>query len=368
MRKVKVGVVGCGNISQIYLDDMTKIFRILQVVSVADIDMAKAQAKAAVYPGVRACTVGEMLKDKEIEIVVNITIPKAHTEVAMAAVGAGKSVYNEKPMTITREEGKKLLELAKKKKVLVGGAPDTFMGGGLQTCRKLIDDGWIGKPIGATAFMMSHGPDHWHPDPEFLYKVGAGPMMDMGPYYLTALVNLIGPVKRVTSSAHITFPERMITSQPKYGTMMKVEVPTYVAGVMDFENGAVGTIIMTFDVWAANLPRIEIYGTEGSLSVPDPNNFKGPVRFKKPGMEDWKEVPLSHGYFEQSRGIGVADMAYALQSGREHRANGNLCYHVLDVMHAFHDASREGKHVMVQSTVKRPKPLPLGLANGELDR
>jgi predicted dehydrogenase len=260
-----------------------------------------------------------------------------------------------------------LLGAARDKGLLIGCAPDTFLGGGLQTCRKLIDDGWIGEPIAATAFMMCRGHENWHPDPEFYYQAGGGPMFDMGPYYLTALIHLIGPVGRVTGSAQITFPERIITSQPKYGTKIKVDVPTHVAGVMDFANGAVGTIITSFDVWAARLPRIEIYGTEGSLAVPDPNGFGGPVLVRRAGASEWGGVPLTHRYTKQSRGIGVADMAYALRSGRPHRANGDLAYHVLDIMHAFSHASQEGRHVELTSACGRPEPLPLGLAEGTLD-
>ncbi len=192
-------------------------------------------------------------------------------------------------------------------------------------------------------------------------------MFDMGPYYITALVNLMGPAKRVTGSARITFPERLITSQPKFGTVIKVETPTHLAGVVDFANGAVATVMMSFDVWAANLPCIEIYGTEGSLSVPDPNTFGGPVRVRRAGAQEWTEVPLSHGYAVNARGIGLADMAYGIRNGRAHRANGNLAYHVLDIMHAFNDASRESRHVMLESTCERPAPLPLGLREGVLD-
>jgi len=309
----------------------------------------------------------ELLADPEIEIVINLTIPKAHAEVALAALQAGKSVHNEKPLAIERAQAHQLLALAREEGLRVGCAPDTFLGGGIQTCRKLIDDGWIGEPIAATAFMTCHGHESWHPDPEFYYKVGGGPMFDMGPYYLTALVNLIGPVRRVTGSARITFPERLVTSQPKHGTRIEVDVPTHVAGVLDFANGAVGTIITSFDIWSAHLPRIEIYGTEGSLSVPDPNGFGGPVLVKRAGASEWSDVPLTHGYAVNSRGIGVADMAYALRSGRPHRANGELAYHVLDIMHAFHDASREGKHIELASTCDRPAPLPMGLLPGTLD-
>lgn len=192
-------------------------------------------------------------------------------------------------------------------------------------------------------------------------------MFDMGPYYLTALVNLIGPVRRVCGSARITFPERLITSQPKYGKVVKVETPTHIAGTLDFANGAIGTLIMSYDVWAGQLPRIEIYGTEGTLSVPDPNTFGGPVRLYRPCNHDWMQIPLTHGYTENSRGLGVADMAVAIQTGRPHRASGQLAYHVLDVMQAFLDAAQTGKYITIESTCERPKPLPMGLRQGQLD-
>ncbi len=365
MGSTKVGIIGCGNISGVYFQ-AGRTFQILDIVAAADLIRERAEAKASEF-GCRAVKVEELLADPEIQIVINLTIPNAHASVAQAAVEGGKSVHSEKPLTITREDGRKLLDTAKAKGVLVGCAPDTFMGGGIQTCRKLIDDGAIGEPIGATAFMTCHGHEGWHPDPEFYYKAGGGPMFDMGPYYLTAMVNLMGPVRRVTGSARITFPERTIGSEPKRGQVIKVDVPTHVAGIMDFASGAVGTIITTFDVWAAELPRTEIYGTEGSLSVPDPNSFGGPVRIRRAGDKEWSEVPLTHGYAENSRGIGVADMAYALRSGRPHRASGELAYHVLDIMHAFHDASREGRHIELESTCAKPAPLPVGLEHGKLD-
>jgi predicted dehydrogenase len=366
MYPTKVGIIGCGNISGAYLE-AGRTFDMLDIVACADIIHDRAQARAVEYQIPKACSVEKLLVDPEIEIVVNLTIPQAHAEVGLAVLEAGKSVHNEKPLAIAREDGRRLLEVARDRELLIGCAPDTFLGGGLQTCRKLIDDGWIGEPIAATAFMMCHGHENWHPDPEFYYQVGGGPMFDMGPYYLTALIHLMGPVHRITGSARITFPERIITSQPKYGTRIKVDVPTHVAGVMDFANGAVGTIITSFDVWAAQLPRIEVYGTEGSLAVPDPNGFDGPVLVRRAGESEWSTVPLTHGYTKQSRGIGVADMAYALRSGRPHRANGELAYHVLDIMHAFHQASQEGRHVELTSTCSRPEPLPLGLAEGTLD-
>ena len=364
--KTGVGIIGCGNISGIYLKRCGELAN-LRVVGCADLMPERAKAKAEEFK-VRAMTVDELLADPEIEIVLNLTIPKAHASVALAALKAGKSVYGEKPLAVTREDGRKILALAKKKGLRVGCAPDTFLGAGLQTCRKVIDDGLIGEPIGATAFMTSHGPENWHPDPEFVYQVGGGPMLDMGPYYLTALTTLIGPVRRVTGSARITFPERKITSQPKFGTMMTVEVPTHIAGILDFQNGAVGTILMSFDVWAAELPRLEIYGTEGSLSLPDPNTFGGPVRIKRAADTDWAQVALSHAYAENWRGLGLSDMAAAMKSGRAHRASGALAFHVLDIMHAIHDASRESKHVKLGSGVERPAAMPVDLVEGQIDQ
>ena len=363
--RTKVGVVGCGNISSAYLS-IAKRWEIIEIAAVADLVTERAQAQAEEYEIPKVCSVEEMLADPEIEIILNLTIPIAHAEVALAALEAGKHIYNEKPLAISREDGQRIVALAAEKGLRVGGAPDTFMGAGIQTCRKLIDDGWIGEPIGAAAFMLCHGHESWHPDPEFYYKAGGGPMFDMGPYYLTALVSLIGPVKRVSGSTRITFPERTITSEGKYGQQIEVDVPTHIAGIMDFANGAIGTITTSFDVWAAELPRIEIYGTAGSLSVPDPNGFGGPVRVQR-ASGSWTEMPLTHGNDENSRSIGVADMAYGVRSGRPHRANGELTFHVLDLMHAFHEASDSGTRVELGSTCERPAPLPLGLLPGRLD-
>lgn len=359
MSKVKVGIIGCGNISDIYLKNCTQVFDNIEVVACADLIMDRAKAKVEQYNILRACTVEELLADPDIEIVLNLTTPDAHAEVCLATLEAGKSVYVEKPLAISREDGRKILETAERKGLLVGGAPDTFLGGGLQTCRKIIDDGWIGQPIAATAFMLCHGHESWHPDPEFYYKVGGGPMFDMGPYYLTALISLMGPVKRVTGSTRKTFPERLITSQPKHGTKITVDVPTHVAGIMDFHSGAIGTIITSFDVWDSQLPRIEIYGSKGSMIVPDPNTFGGPIFIKRAGDKDWMEMPLSHEYSENSRGVGVADMARALRDGRIHRANGDMMYHVLDIMHGFHDSSYEGRHIELESICERPSALPI---------
>jgi predicted dehydrogenase len=366
MKPVKIGIVGCGYISGIYLKN-SKLYRSLDVTACADLIPERAEKRAQEFNIPKSCSVEELLANPEIELVVNLTTPNAHYKVAEASINSGKSVYNEKPLAIALVEGEKLLTAAKEAGVLIGGAPDTFIGGGIQTCRKLIDDGWIGEPIAATAFMTCHGHEGWHPDPEFYYKTGGGPMFDMGPYYLTALVNLIGPMKSVKGSARITFPERIITSEPKHGTRIKVEVPTHVVGIIDFHSGAIGTIITSFDVWAAQLPRIEIYGATGSLSVPDPNTFGGPVRILRQGEQEWSQVPLTHPYTANSRCLGVADMAYALRSGRPCRANGQLAYHILEAMHLFHEASTHERTMILKSTCSRPAPLPLGLTEGNLD-
>jgi predicted dehydrogenase len=361
----KVGIVGCGNICGIYFQ-AGKTFDILDIVACTDILMDRADSKSQEC-GCKAYTVDDFYDDPDIDIVINITPPKAHAEVALKALEAGKSVYNEKPLAITREDARKMLDLAKAKGLRVGCAPDTFLGGGIQTCIKLIDDGWIGEPIGATAFCAGHGCESWHPDPEFFYKIGAGPVFDMGPYYITALVSMMGPVKRATGSTRISFPKRVITSQPHFGEIIEVEVPTHVTGILEFGNGAIGTLITSFDIWAAELPRIEIYGTLGTISVPDPNTFGGPVRIRRAGASEWSEIPLSHGYSQNSRGLGTADMAHALRSGRAHRASGELAFHVLDIMHAVHESSDQGRHIELQSTCARPKPLPMGLRHGLLD-
>ena len=364
MERTRIGVIGCGSISGAYLDAGRR-FEVLEIVACADLDLERAKAKAAEFSIPRACSVAELLADPGIAIVVNLTPPGGHAPIALRTLKAGKAAYAEKPFATSRAEGRKVINLARRKGLLVGGAPDTFLGGGIQTCRKLIDDGWIGEPVAASAHMMCHGHESWHPAPEFYYQVGGGPLFDMGPYYLTALVNLLGPVRRVTGSATITFPERLITSQPKHGTRVRVECPTHVTGILEFASGAMGTITTSFDVWAAQVPGIEIYGSEGTLSVTDPNGFGGAPRLWHAG--EWRDMPLSHGYTEQNRGLGVADMAYALRSGRPHRTSGDLAFHVLDIMESLYDASDQRKYVDLSTTCERPVPFPMGLRAGELD-
>ncbi|MBB6638211.1 Gfo/Idh/MocA family protein [Cohnella thailandensis] len=366
MGKIKAGIIGTGNISGIYLKNGSR-FDSMEIVACADLDVERAKARAAEY-GIRGCSVEELLASDDIQLVINLTIPQAHASVCIQALEAGKHVYVEKPLSVTSEEARRILETAERKGLRVGGAPDTFLGGGIQSCIKLIDEGKIGTPIGATAFMMSGGHESWHPDPAFYYRTGGGPMFDMGPYYLTALVSMLGPISRVTGSARISFPERTITSKPKAGEKVEVEVPTHVAGILDFASGPIGTILTSFDVkGGSTLPWIEVYGSEGSLLVPDPNNFGGTIRLRKAGEREWTDIPLTHGSAENARGIGAADMAKAIRDGRPHRANGALAYHVLEAMEGFHAASGSGTHYAMKSSCERPAPLPAGLSDFALD-
>jgi predicted dehydrogenase len=353
----KVGVIGCGKISGIYLENGT-VFDGIEMVACSDLVLERAEAQAEAYNVPKACTPDGLLEDEEVEIVLNLTVPVVHAEVSMAALEAGKHVYTEKPLAVSLEDGQRMLEMAGERDLLIGCAPDTFLGGGLQTCRKVIDEGIIGEPVAVTAFMLNHGPEDWHPNPDFFYQPGAGPMFDLGPYYLSTLTTLMGLVRRVTASARVTFPERTITSQPLAGTSIAVNTPTHVAGVMDFESGAVGTLVTSFDVWSENQSRIDLYGTEGTLSLPDPNTFGGSVWLWRSDENAWTGVPLTHPYTGNSRGLGLADMAQSLRSGRRHRASGELGMHVLDIIHAFLDSSERGEHVEVGSTFERPEALP----------
>lgn len=355
---MKIGIIGCGNISGIYLRNLTS-YEELEVVACADIDVERAKARAAEFGIPKGCSVEELLADPEVELVVNLTIPAAHAEVGIKALEAGKHVYGEKPLAVTLEEGKMLIETARAKGLMIGSAPDTFLGAGIQTSRKLILDGEIGEPISATAFMMARGHEFWHPSPEFYYQPGGGPMFDMGPYYLTALVSLVGhPIKEIAGMTSISFPEREITSEPKKGTIMKVEVPTHYAGTMRFANGAIGTMIMSFDIMGgSSLHNIEIHGSEGTLRVPDPNHFGGKVQLRRKGFWEWQEIPVELPYQENDRGLGVLDMARAIRHGGTIRASGDLAFHVLEAMHGFAISSDTGSVYRMTSTVTAPPML-----------
>lgn len=358
--KMKAGIIGCGNISAIYLENLRKS-NAVEVVACADLVQERAAARAKEFGIANAFSVDELLACPEIELVINLTIPGSHAAIDIAALEAGKHVYAEKPLAISAEDGKRILETAARKGLRVGSAPDTFLGSGIQTAKAAIDAGLIGKPVAATAFMMGGGPEGWHPDPEFFYAPGGGPMFDMGPYYLTALVELLGPIERISASAGVQIPGRFIGSGPKAGQQIPVQTPTHLAGTLDFAQGAIATMIMSFDIKAgAGLPWIEIYGTAGTLILPDPNFFNGDVKLRRSGSD---EIELLTPVFEcgqNERGIGVNDMAESIRAGHAHRADGALAYHVLEAMHAFHISSLEGKHVVLESKYEYDKQMTSG--------
>ena len=358
---MKIGIIGCGTISSAYFEGARKT-DILDIKACADIRMEAAQAQAEKY-NCHACTVDELLADAEIELVVNLTIPRAHVEVGLQVLEAGKHVYSEKPLGVDIESGKQLITTAAEKGLRTGSAPDTFLGAGIQTSRQALDAGKIGSPIAGTAFMCGHGHESWHPNPAFYYDIGGGPMLDMGPYYVTALVNILGPVKRVAAITTKAFEERVATSQAVRGLRIPVKTTTHLTGTIEFQNGALITMVMSFDMWRHSLPCIEIYGETGSMQVPDPNGFGGRVAVCA-AHEDWEQVPLA--FPNNARMIGVIDMVSAIRAGRVHRANGALAYHVLEVMLAFDKSSETGEHVVIESTTERPAPLPLGLKEWEI--
>ncbi len=368
MAKLKVAFIGVGTISGIYLDNLTKVFREVEIAGVCDLVAQRAEDAKEKYglPRVYA-NMFEAFQDPDVDIILNLTRPHQHYEVTRLALEHGKHVYTEKPLGITIEEGNALVKLARQRGLMIGGAPDTFLGAGLQSCRKYLDAGLIGEPLGAAAFMIGHGPESWHPDPDFFYQPGGGPMMDMGPYYVTALVSLLGPVSRLVSAGRRSFPERLITSQPYAGTMMQVNTDTYVAGTMQFASGAIGTIFTTFDVYYPTQARLEIYGSQGTLILPDPNFFGGPIRVFRPEAGKFDELPLLFDYAENSRGLGLADMAKALGTRREARAGMQQVHHVLEVLTGFERSVREGGWLTLNTRYERPQPMKKAALAGVLD-
>ncbi len=366
--KVRVGVVGCGAISGAYLKH-AKDFSILEIVACADLNREAAQKRADEFGVPRVLTVEELIQDDGVDLVLNLTVPQAHVRVALAAIAAGKHTYSEKPLGVNRREAKQVVDAGKTRGVLVGCAPDTVLGAGVQTARKVLDAGEIGRPVGFTAFMLCKGHEHWHPSPEFYYEAGGGPMFDMGPYYLTALLNLLGPVKRLAGMGTIAIPQRTIASGPKAGTKMMVHTPDHIFGTMEFANGAVGIMGMSFTVrYAAHDGKapITIFGTEGSLKVPDPNTFDGTVQIRTDADEDWREVPhaFSTGY---GRSLGLADMAYAIRSGRRFRCDGQQALAVVDLMEGFLASSQANEYYTPSVSYERPPMMPAGLEFGTLD-
>lgn len=375
--KVRVGVVGCGAVSGQYFKTAAS-FPIIQIVALADLIGSRCQERVREFglQDARICTTEEMMKDDSVEVILNLTWPKAHGPVGMQAIRAGKHLFSEKPLGVGFSEGKKLMAAASKKGLKVGCAPDTFLGSGIQTARKAIEEGQIGRPVAFTAFMMSRGVETWHPNPPFYYEPGGGPMLDMGPYYLTALMNLLGPIKRLSGMASIAVPERLITHKnkdgtpgPLFGQKIAVTTPDHICGTAEFANGCVGTIVTSFATYFPGYDGkqpITIYGTEGTLRVPDPNCFDGPVHVRRSEDSDWREVTPTFvkGY---GRAVGLADLCYAIRSGRKHRASGEQALAVLEVLQAFLDSSAAGKAVSPKLPYQRPAPMPGHLPFGTLD-
>ena len=352
---IRVGIVGAGFISAAYLK-AAKNFPELAMVSCADAWQANAEKRGEEF-GLQVQGVDELLQDKAIDLVLNLTTPQSHVPVSSRALEAGKHVYSEKPLALSRKEAEGLSQTALQHKVRLGCAPDTFLGGGQQTARKLIDDGAIGRPLGGTAFVLTPGPEGWHPSPEFYYQTGGGPVFDMGPYYITALVNLLGPVTRVTSIAKRSFAERLFGAGPRKGEKFPVEIFTHFNALVEFGQGAIISFHASFDVQGHSHLPIEIYGTEGSLQIPDPNFFGGQVRLLEKGNR-WVDVPLTHGFNDGNyRILGVAEMASAIRTNRPHRASDQMALHTVEVMEAIVAGGESGKPVAISSQCERPRAL-----------
>ena len=365
-----IGIIGCGNISETYFR-LAPSFRDLKIVACADIVPAVAEARAEQY-SVRAVSVDELLKSDEIDVVINLTVPAAHYEVSKAILSAGKHAYSEKPLALTSRDARKLVEEADKRGLKLGCAPDTFLGGGGQTSRRLLDQGAIGKVVSGTAHVLSHGMEHWHPNPGFFFQPGAGPMLDLGPYYVTALVNLLGPVKTVVAMAKSGFSHRLVTADgPMKGKKVRVTTPTTINAILEFHSGAAVTIATSWDVWKhGHANPIELYGTKGSMLVPDPNFFGGKVSYSD-GSGDYAEADAALAPFgaenyqgrpgtpmrSNYRMLGVADLIDAARRKREPRCSGRLAAHVLEVMESTLLSAETRRFVTLKTEVERPKPL-----------
>ncbi len=358
---MKIGIIGCGVISDIYMKNLTGRFHTHELVACADLFLDKAKERAEAY-NIKAMTVEEMLDDPSIGLVINLTNPQFHKEVSLNILAHGKHVYSEKPLATTVEDGMEILAFAKERGLQVGCAPDTFLGAGLQTVYRALADGWIGQPVAATGFFTCRGHERWHGNPGFYYQPGAGPHFDMGPYYLTALVGAFGSVKRVNAMSKRTFDTRLVTAEsPLQGTTIPVNVDTHISASLEFENGVIATLMLSFDIWAANLPLLEIYGTTGSLSVPDPNFFDGPAKLHSMHGEDWKELPLVNPFHENSRGIGPAQMCTAIENGEEVTASGERALHVLEIIAAIEQAGQTGESITLKTCCEKPALLPVGM-------
>ena len=369
MSKLGVGVIGAGNISSAYLR-LGPLFKSLDMRAIADINMDSARAQAEAF-GVRACTVDEILAAPDIDVIVNLTIPAAHYEVSRRILEAGKHAYSEKPIVLTLEEGETLRDLAAKKNLRVGSAPDTFLGGAHQLARAAIDEGKVGRIVSGTCHFMGHGMEGWHPNPDFFYQPGAGPVLDMGPYYITNLVQLIGPVKSVAAYATTSFAERTIANGPRTGEVLKVNTPTNIHAILEFHNGATVTLGKSWDVWKHRHAEMDLYGTEGSMYVPDPNFFGGDVLVTDKGGDPEALPERDHPFGKLNQDLdtegrtpranyrcaGLADMAQAIEEGRPHRCNIDLAVHTVDVMTGILRAGAERRYVDMTTTCDRPAAL-----------
>ncbi|WFE73359.1 Gfo/Idh/MocA family protein [Roseinatronobacter sp. S2] len=362
MAKLRVGIIGCGNISTTYLR-FAPIFKSLSLVAVADINHASAEARAAEY-GVRADSVDDLMAASDIDVIVNLTVPAAHYDVTRRILEAGKHAYSEKPLVLTLEEGKALHELANSKGLRIGSAPDTFLGGSHQQARAAIDDGLVGKIIGGTCHVMSHGMERWHPNPDFFYQPGAGPVLDIGPYYITNLIQLIGPVTSVAAVATTAFAERTIGNGPRNGETVPVATPTNIHALLEFANGATVTLGASWDVWKHRHAPMELYGEKGSLFIPDPNFFGGDVEHADGDGEIAALPTWDHPYGKPNekdranyRCAGLADMAQAIDENRDHRCNIDLAVHAVDVMTGILRAGEARSFVKMTTTCARPAAL-----------
>ena len=353
---VGVGVIGAGVISGTYLENLTS-FPDVRVLRVADLDTGRAAAQAANHGVPHSGTVAELLADREVEIVVNLTLPAAHVDVGLAALEAGKHVWAEKPLALDRQTGRKLLDRAREKGLRVASAPDTVLGAALQTARQAVDAGRIGRPLTALALFQVPGPEVWHPAPEFYFQAGGGPLLDMGPYYLTTLVHLLGPVRRVTGAGARARDTRVIGSGPRAGTEFPVTVATTVTALVEFEGGS-AQLVLSFDSALKRAGLVELTGTLGTAVLPDPNRFDEPTRLHLLGHDEPEELP-ARGH-AASRGTGTLELARAIRAGVPERASGELAYHVLDTMLAIDESLTRGQSVDVGSTVDVPPLLPEG--------
>lgn len=376
-RTLGVGIIGCGNISAAYLR-LAPLFRGVEMRACADIDAKAAQARSREF-GVRADTVEGLLAASDIDIVVNLTIPAAHYAVSKAILDAGKHVYSEKPFVLSLKEGQELKRRADRKGLRIGSAPDTFLGGAHQFVRSLIDRGRVGRITSGTCHVMSHGMEHWHPNPDFFFAPGGGPILDLGPYYISNLVQLIGPVERVAALTSIPATERTITSKPRFGQTVPVTTPTTIHALMEFANGAAITFNASWDVWNHGHAPIELYGEEGTIFVPDPNFFGGEVRFttradpvnRLPKWEHAFAIPNQahgEGMMANYRAAGLADMALGIIAGRPHRCSLEMSLHVIDVMTGILKSGETGRFVAMQTTCERPEALPPAQARAMLAR